>query len=263
MSFPDDGRKTSCDTFYDGRFRLIQPKGWSLRAGLDAMLLAATVPHAFGGRAVDLGAGTGAAGFALAVRCPGVGVLLVERDPAMAGLIRRSLDLAPNAALAERLRAVEVDITQPRPAREAAGLFDGGFDLAISNPPFHPAGGRLSSDAARSAAVAMPETGFLGRWIAVAAALLAPRGVLALIARPDNLPEIFAACKNRLGSLRIAAVHTDAARPARRILVHARRGSRAPMALLPSLVLRVEENAPLPIERAVGEGTATIDLGLL
>ncbi|KAB0680270.1 methyltransferase [Aureimonas leprariae] len=258
MSCPEETR----DRFLGGRFELIQPKGWGLRAGLDALLLAASVPSHAKGRAVDLGAGSGAAGFALATRCEGLDVVLAERDAQTLALARRSILLPENAPLASRLDAVEVDILASRPAREAAGLSDGGFDLAITNPPFHPPGGRLSPDVKRAAATAAPERGFLQRWVAVSAALLRPGGILALIARPDGLAEILAGAENRLGDLRILAVHTKEGEPAIRILVHARRASRAPLRLLPPLVLRDATGAPYLLERMVGEGTAAIDLGL-
>ncbi|WP_152044964.1 methyltransferase [Aureimonas psammosilenae] len=259
MSCPE----TSLDSFHAGAFHLVQPKGWGYRAGLDALLLAASIPPDMGGRAVDLGAGAGAAGFALASRRSASHVLLVERDPAMADLARRSAALALNEALADRLGVAEIDVLSPRSAREAAGLGEGAFSLVVSNPPFHPAGGRTSPDPRRHAALSMPEPDFLPRWIAVAASLLQRNGVFAMIARPDNLGDILAGARNRLGDLRIAPVHPVEGRPAKRILVHGRKGSRAPLSLLPPVVLRDAQSHPLPLEAEIGAGTATIDLGLL
>ncbi|GGE14689.1 methyltransferase [Aureimonas endophytica] len=261
MNCPDGEGATSLDAFQGGRFHLLQPKGWGYRAGLDALLLAASLPDDLDGRAADLGAGAGAAGFAFAARCATARVLLVERDPAMAALARRSLTLVENAALALRLSVAQADVVAPRPLREAAGLSDGAFDLVLTNPPFHPAGGRVSPDARRGAALAMPDPDFLGRWIASAAALLVHGGRLALVARPDNLGAILAAAENRLGDLRIVPVHSQAGRAAKRILVQARRGSRARLSLLPPVTLRDAAGRPLPLEAAIGAGTARIDFG--
>ena len=72
------------DAFHRGRFFLVQPKGAGHRAGVDAMLLGASVPSGFSGRLADFGAGAGAAGLAVAARCPGAAVTLVENAPEMA-----------------------------------------------------------------------------------------------------------------------------------------------------------------------------------
>ncbi|RIX98815.1 methyltransferase [Aureimonas flava] len=232
---PADG--VTCDAFLGGAFHLLQPARGGLRSGDDALLLAATVEPGQGGLAADLGSGAGAVALAAAVRAPGLHVVLAERNRAMAELARGTLALPENAALAGRLHLAELDLLQPRPAREAAGLADAAFDLVLTNPPFHPAGGRVSPHPMRASAKGVPDPAFTGRWLAVAAALLRHGGALRMIGRPDQLAEIARACDNRLGGLCVRAVHSDAHAPAIRILVAATRGSRAPLRLLPPLVL--------------------------
>lgn len=185
-------------------------------------------------------------------------VTLVEKDGALAALSRRSLALAQNAALAPRLSVVPADLLAGRAAREDAGLKDGAFRAILTNPPFHPAGGRASPDARRDAARAMPEAGFLERWLGVAAALLSPGGTLLLVARPDNLAAILSAGEGRYGDLRIRPVQPSAERRAGRILVQARRGSRAPLSLLPPIVLHAADGQAGETATAVAEGRATI-----
>jgi tRNA1(Val) A37 N6-methylase TrmN6 len=257
-----DPAATTLDAFYGGAFHLLQPASCGFRGGLDALLLAASVPRNREGAAADLGAGAGTAGFALAVRSPGLRVTLVENQPAMVDLARRSLELAANAALAQKVSVVEADVLGKREARERAGLFDGSFGTVITNPPFHPVDGRASPDTLRHAARAMPTAGFLAGWIRTASILLEDRGLFALLARPDNLPEILAAVPNRFGDLRILPVFARADRPAIRILVHARRGSKAPLSLLSPIVLHAPDGTLTGIGEAVGAGTATLGLGL-
>ena len=67
------------------RLRLRQPRRGH-RVGHDAILLAAACPARAGERVVDLGAGVGAAGLALAARVPDTTVTLVEIDPELAAL---------------------------------------------------------------------------------------------------------------------------------------------------------------------------------
>ena len=80
-----DVLETSEDAVLGGRLRLRQPLTGH-RVGHDAILLAAATGGRAGEHAVDLGAGVGAAGLALAARVAGLKVTLVEIDPALAAL---------------------------------------------------------------------------------------------------------------------------------------------------------------------------------
>lgn len=233
MSFPEGAR---IDAFFGGAFHLVQPQGRGYRSGLDALLVAACVEEGAGGRAVDLGSGAGALALGAAVRASELHVTLVENDPAMADFARASLSLPQNAPFAGRLILAQADATATRPQREAAGLFDGSFDLVLSNPPFYPAGHRASPDALRRAALSAQGEGFLRRWVQVAAALMKPKGRLVLIVRPADLHAVLDAAAGRLGSLAILPVHTSEG-AATRILVGAVRDSRKEMAILPGLEL--------------------------
>ena len=225
----------SVDAFHRGRFVLVQPRKGH-RAGLDAMLLAACVPDGFCGRLADLGAGAGAAGLAVAARCPQAGVVLVEREAAMLEHARLTLDHAANAPFRDRVELLHADVTLTGKARQTAGLADAAFDFVVMNPPFNEAADRASPDALRRAAHVM-EDGTFGRWLRTAAAVVRPRGGLAVIARPRSLAEILAALDGRFGAARIMPVHPRPQEAAIRILLHAMRGSRAGLSLLPPLVL--------------------------
>ena len=52
-----DGIATTIDAFHRGRFHLVQPAKGAHRSGIDAMILAASVPPDFSGMLADLGAG--------------------------------------------------------------------------------------------------------------------------------------------------------------------------------------------------------------
>src|ERR1700761_4850642 len=104
------GWRTSCgpmselvvteDAFLGGKLRLRQPKSGH-RAGHDAMLLAAATPACAGDRVVDLGAGVGAAGLAVATRVGGIKLVLAEIDEALAEMARGNA--IGNAIAAEAL----------------------------------------------------------------------------------------------------------------------------------------------------------------
>src|SRR5205085_7286859 len=82
--------ETTQDAVLGGRLILRQPKRGH-RVGHDAMLLAAATDARTGEHAVELGAGVGAAGLALAQRVAGLKVALVEIDAALAGLAQENI----------------------------------------------------------------------------------------------------------------------------------------------------------------------------
>ena len=254
---PDGSPKSTIDAFHRGTFFLAQPADRGHRAGLDAMILAAAAPSTFAGRLADLGAGAGAAGLAVAARCPGASVVLVERDAEMAGYARASLALPGNSALGSRAEVLAADVTLSGEARVAAGLAGRSFDFAIMNPPFNAPEDRASSDDLKKHAHVMPPEMF-GQWIRTAAAIVKPGGTLALIARPVSLQPILAALAGRFGEARVVPVHPRAGEDAIRIVVRARHGSRGGLSLCPPLVLHDEGNALTPRADAICNGKTSL-----
>jgi tRNA1(Val) A37 N6-methylase TrmN6 len=224
------------DAFHRGNFWLVQPHGKGHRAGMDAMMLAAAVPSSFSGRLADFGAGSGAAGLAVASRCPKAEVVLVERSAEMADFAARTLSLQQNAHLGARVSLLTADVTLAGKARVSAGLADASFDFGIMNPPFNEASDKATPDTLKVEAHVM-EDGLFERWIRTAAATVRPRGGLALIARPQSLAAILAAFGGRFGGAEIVPIQPHADAPAIRIVVRAVRGSRASLSLMPALVL--------------------------
>jgi tRNA1(Val) A37 N6-methylase TrmN6 len=105
------------------------------------------------------------------------------------------------------------------------------------NPPFDSEGrGSPSPDAGRRDAH-VAEAGSLKTWTQHAATILAPGGRLALIYRGDALADVLQALPSGFGAVRIWPVHPSETAAAGRILVTSRRASRAPLAIMPGLVL--------------------------
>ncbi|WP_309083612.1 methyltransferase [Chelativorans sp.] len=249
------------DAFHRGGFHLVQPAGRGHRAGLDAMLLSAAVPDGFAGRLADLGAGAGAAGFAVAARCPDARILLVEKSPDMAACARQSLALSDNAALSPRIEVLEADAELSGPQRTRAGLADRAFNFVIMNPPFNAPRDRATPDALRREAHVMAD-GMFERWLRTAAAIAVPGGEVAVIARPQSLAEILHALKGRFGAPRALAVHPRAEAEAIRIILTARKGARGGLTLLPPLVLHGPDgHAFTPRAEALINGRAALFAG--
>ena len=106
------------DAVLGGKLRLKQPSAGH-RVGHDAILLAAACPARAGECVVDLGAGVGAAGLALARRVDGVKVVLVEVDAALAALAAEN---AQRNGLSARVSAVALDVAASARAFAVAGL---------------------------------------------------------------------------------------------------------------------------------------------
>jgi len=229
------------DAVLGGRLVLRQPKRGH-RVGHDAILLAAATDARLGQRAVDLGAGVGAAGLALARRVEGVSVVLAEIDEALCELAGENVRLNH---LADRVRVLHLDVTVSG-AFEAAGIVAGSIDRVLMNPPFHdPQRQQVSPDPLRRRAHAMPQAASeaLALWTATAQRLLAPGGVLTLIWRADGLPEALAALAG-FGDIAIIPVrpHPDAA-PIR-VLVRAVKDAAPAQTMCQALTLNTAEGKP-------------------
>jgi tRNA1(Val) A37 N6-methylase TrmN6 len=224
------------DAFHRGKFWLVQPKNGGHRAGMDAMMLAAAVPSGFAGHIADLGAGAGAAGLAVIARCPKAHATLIELAPEMAAFAERTLAHPDNAGIAPRARIVTADVGLTGKKRQDAGLEDHVFDFAIMNPPFNSAADRSTPNALKRTAHVM-EDGLFEAWLRTAAAIVKPRGGVAIIARPQSLAPILASLASRFGAARILPIHPRIDMPAIRIIVRAVRGSRAGLSLEPPLFL--------------------------
>lgn len=217
------------------------------------MLLQACVRADASGAAVDAGAGVGAAGLSALARAPGLSMTLAEIDAAT--VARAQANIAANG-FAGRARAVEVDLLRA-PARRAAGLADGAAALVLTNPPFYsPGAARASPDADRARA----HMGEIGPWMKAALALLAPGGRFLMIHRPEALREILDVAEGRLGALRLKPVLARASAPAIRLLVAGVKASRAPLAILPQLVLHEDNGAFTAEAEAIHKGEAEIDM---
>ncbi len=230
------GPSETIDAFHRGAFHVVQPKGRGHRSGMDAMLLAALVADERAIRVADLGAGAGAAGMAVASRLDQAEVVLFERSPDMAGFARKSLLLPENARLAGRISVIEADVTLTGKDRNEAGLVDDSFHHVIMNPPFNDASDRLTPDALKAEAHAMTD-GLFEKWIRTAGAIMIPGGQLSLIARPESIGEIIAACGRRFGGIEITPIHPREGENAVRILVTGIKGSRARLALRAPLTM--------------------------
>jgi len=223
---------TTIDTLLRGRVTLVQPRR-GFRSSLDPVLLARflTPPH---GRFLDMGCGTGALSFTLLVDDPAATGVGVELQPRLARLAAQGRG---HNGLGARFTLVEGDIR-----RQVDTLRAQPFDLVVTNPPFRPVAGGVSSPDPERALANHEIALSLTEWLDCAARLIRPGGRLGVVYPADRLPELLAGLIARdLTPARLRAVHPFAGRPAGRVLIEAQRGSRRPLAIEPSLIVHSGE----------------------
>nr|WP_090563630.1 methyltransferase domain-containing protein [Belnapia rosea] len=239
------------DLLLGGRVRLRQPRR-GLRAGLDAVLLAAGIPARPGQSVLEAGCGSGAGFLCLAARVPGLRITAVERDAGLAALAREN---AAAAGLA--VEVIEGDVRDRALARRLPP-----FDHAFANPPFWP-GGTAPPEKGREAMThAMgAEAARLVDWARFLAAPLARRGTLSLILPAARLDAGMAALAGAgcAGTL-LLPFWPRQGRPAKRMLLQARRGGRGPARISPGLVLHGPGEGFSPAAEGVLRGAAPLVL---
>lgn len=219
------------DAFLGGRITLEQPVS-GFRAGLDSVMLAAAVPARAGQHVLELGSGTGAAALCLLARVAGVHLTGIEIQPAFAETARRNAD---HNAMASRAVFHTGDIERPPVHLEPQS-----FDHVMMNPPFFVEGpADPSPDPARRTAMSA-DPDLLPRWAGVARRYLKPQGHLTAIIPADRLPALIPALAKGFGGVAVTPLWPQAGTPAKRVIVAARLGSRAPFTLNPGLVLHAD-----------------------
>jgi tRNA1(Val) A37 N6-methylase TrmN6 len=250
----------SDDAFLGGRLRVLQPSA-GYRAGIDGVLLAATAEAEPGAQMLDVGAGVGIVGLGIVCRMPDVHLTMVERDAGLAALAKRNVE---RNGFGDRMRVIEWDVLRPLGECPALSRAAESFDYVLANPPFFVEGcGTAAGNPVKARANAMPSDA-LDRWVRFMAAMARPGGRIALIHRAEALAEVLKALAGRFGGAVILPLHARAGEPASRLLVHAVKGSRAPVALRRGLVLHGPGNGFRPeIGAVLREGAALPISGVL
>lgn len=224
---------TTLDALMGGRVKLRQPaKGY--RAGMDAALLAAALDLKPGERAIEAGCGAGAALFQAAARAAGSQFVGVEKDQAALALATENIALN---GVENRVDVVWGDVAK-RP--------NGVFDLAFSNPPFFDDAGAIRGPAPARRGAWIADDG-LETWTRFLLKAVREGGRIVVIHRADRLADLLALLGDKAGGFQIRPVHPHADEPAKRVIVRAVKTGKAPLQLLPPLVLH---------DRAGGKHTA-------
>lgn len=235
------------DAFLDGRLTVQQPaKGY--RAGIDAVLLGASIPARNGDSILEAGAGVGVPSLCVAVRVDATMITAVEVQAGLCGIG------AANAAgngLSARVNFIEADILGGASQHAAAGLLRETFDHVIANPPFYIAGRARASGDPGKARAHMYEPGDLERWVRFMVTMGAADATITMVHRADALPDVLSAFGRRVGNIAVLPIHSKPGDDAIRVIVQGIKGSRAPMRLRPGLVMHEPDGSFTPRARGI------------
>ena len=225
---------TTQDIFLKGRLTIEQPKA-GFRSGSDAVLLAAAAAGFAFKNAIEAGCGAGAALLSVQALCAQQHGRLagLEKDDAMAELANGNVHANGFVANIDIFMGDILD-----PPRSLTGR----FDLVFSNPPFFDDNGAIRDPAPlRQAAYILGAP--LQAWIQGMLALCAPKGRMVMIHRADRLPDILDALKGKAGDIGVYPIRSRAGENAKRVIVSALKGSRAPMRLLAGMDMHPDAGA--------------------
>lgn len=241
------------DGFLNGRLRILQPeKGY--RAGIDAVFLAASVPAAAGDKIFEAGMGTGVAALCLAHRVPDLHITGIEVAARYAMLAEEN---ARRNACGAGIKVIHADIKEALRRDVAHMPAAGSFAHAFANPPYFEDGKSTPSPVVLKAGAHNFSPEDLDLWAKAMHGLLAVRGTATMIYRAEALTKVLSVFEGRFGEITVAPLFPRTGFAATRIIVQGVKGSRAPVQLLPGLVLHGDDGKFTPAAEAVlREGAA-------
>lgn len=231
--------------FLGGQIVVSQPST-GFRSGLDAVMLAASVPadHPAGGsKALELGAGTGAASLCLAARATDMRITGIEIAPDLVAIANAN---AAANAMAGRVHFECADVLNLPPTLTRQ------FDHVFANPPFYAPGGQTSPNAAKARAKA--DDGTLADWLRVGLKRTRSGGTFTVIVSADRLSDALGSLPN--AGITVFTLWPKAGVAAKRVLIQVRRGAKSPLVLHGGLTLHTQDGTFTPQADAILRGAA-------
>ncbi len=221
------------DRFLNGRVLVRQPES-GFRAGLDAVMLAASVPAREGEEVLELGSGAGTASLCLSARVAGCSIKGVEIDQELVILANQNAQSNRVAALFVR---ADIFALPSELRREFAHVF--------CNPPFHE--GLASPDAARDRA--LRDGGRLGDWMELGLKRTVSGGTFTTIIRADRMGEALSFLPDC--GVCIFPLWPRSQAPAKRVVIQVVKGARSSFTVLSGLVLHEDDGRYTPAADAI------------
>ena len=118
----------------------------------------------------------------------------------------------------------------------------GSFAHAFANPPYYEDGKLTASPSLLKSQAHAFGPDDLDLWIKVMHAMVGLRGTVTMIHKAESLGKVLISMEERFGDIRVAPLYAREGTAASRVIVQGVKGSKAPMQLLPGLILHGEGN---------------------
>ncbi len=216
------------DSFLGGKLSLFQPKN-GFRAGLDSVLLAASVNAKSGEKVLEVGSGVGTVLFCLMNRISCLQATGIE-------IMKEYHSLSLKNAKRNKINANLIlgDFSTYTKLNEEI------FDQIFFNPPYYPVGNYKTSGnkLLEIANIEYPE--ILKKMLNFALKRCKPYGYITLIHRPARISDILSILKNGAGNIKILPIVSSNSKVASRIIIRARKSAKGETKLLNPIFLYKE-----------------------
>lgn len=219
---------TTIDRILGGQLLIEQPKD-GYRIAIDPIFLSATVNPKTEASVLEVGCGVGAASLCLAHRQPN---LRIHGFDIQADVVR----LASQNAMRNQLRE-SVDFMVGSLHRPPPRLTPASYDYVLSNPPFYEAPHHTSSPILQKDLSHQESEATLKEWLQFCLRMLRLKGIVTLIHRPERLQDILDSLTPACGDIKIYPLWPKKGTSAKRLIIQAEKGSRAPLKLMAGLTL--------------------------
>ncbi|MGA6925005.1 MAG: tRNA1(Val) (adenine(37)-N6)-methyltransferase [Desulfosarcina sp.] len=223
------------DYFLKCNIVLYQPRS-GYRFSIDAVILAHMASPTAVETVLDLGTGCGVIPVMLAFRNPGVQVIGVEIQPALADLARQN---AAANKMTQWIRIIEKDLAQLSLAD-----VDRPVDLVVTNPPYRARNsGRINADSQRAVARHELKTD-LETVLLTARRMLRKSGRLCVVYPCVRTVDLLAAMRRTgLEPKSLTMIHTRASTSARLVVISGIKAGRPGLVVAPPLFLYREDGS--------------------
>lgn len=239
------------DKFLDGKLIIKQPrKGY--RAGIDAVLLAAVVHPKLGDKILEIGAGVGTVMLCIAAHCPAANITGVEIQEDLVSICQENIK---DNHFEDRINILQGDLSNP-----PVLLKPNTYDHVISNPPFHDYGPQAGNDIKTKSLSRHVSNVTLQDWIIGCLRFVKPRGLLTLIHRADQLDDSLNALRTISGGIKIYPFWPKQEKPAKLVILQARKGVKSACTIRPGMVLHDREGKYTQEAESIFRGSGRIEI---
>lgn len=230
------------DYLLDKKVKMYQKED-GYKTSSDAVLIASLIDNlSDDAKILDVGSGCGGISLCLAYRFPKAKIYGFELQ---ADLVELS-NLSAKENRFSNLEYICHNITAKK-----TPLTANSFEHVITNPPYEKNGTKSPN---KSKALAHNQELLLEEWLKFCLKMLKPYGFLYLIHRAEALEEILSILQGKVGNICVVPVYSREGQNAKRVMIMAQKTSKAPLKILPPLVVHTQNGHTKAAEQILRDG---------